>query len=169
MSMFTDELRARLSESFSLVESNIVACQNLLDQSSISPQKKAEILHDLRDIEKIMKQRSLEDVDAIEEAIIALTDVKVYCDGIRDEQQLKMLVTYTLRLLNNIKNLLSDEGLVPGDIGIFEDGRSRSGSAVRSTSGYSSFFYTDDTGNSVHLNPQEEQLYPFGLNHIFRL
>lgn len=63
---------------------------------------------------------------------------------------------------------LLDQGLVPGDIGIVEDDRPRDGPA-RLTSGHSSFFYIDDTGNSVHLGPQEDYTYPFGLNHIFRL
>lgn len=60
---------------FSFTEDMVQMCrQNLLISSNISPQMKREILQDLEDIENILGHRNFTDIDAIEEALVALNE-----------------------------------------------------------------------------------------------
>lgn len=70
--MLSEELRTRLSMAFYSVQENIAICRTSLAASSIRSSKKGEILGDLNDIGRIMERKDFLNINAIEEAIIAL-------------------------------------------------------------------------------------------------
>lgn len=73
--MFDTEVKNRLSLAFASTNDIITLCQNLVTSSSVlSTIKKTEILQDLADIKNIIKRHNYDDIDAIEEAIIALNE-----------------------------------------------------------------------------------------------
>lgn len=68
------DARPRLSMAFSFVENMIQASRNLVSGLSIPDTKKEEILQDLEDTKTIMERRNFADIEAIDEAITALTE-----------------------------------------------------------------------------------------------
>lgn len=72
--MFSVEVKNRLSLAFVSTMEIISVCRSLVAQSSIPSLKREEVLGDLEDITNIMRQGKHEDIDAIEESIIALNE-----------------------------------------------------------------------------------------------
>lgn len=65
----------RLSMAFSFTKDMVHLClQDLLTRSDISPHVKREIVQDLEDIDNILGNRNFTDIDAIEEALVALNE-----------------------------------------------------------------------------------------------
>lgn len=65
---------SRLSMAFSFVEDMMQMSSDIVSGLSILETKKEEILQDLEDTKSIMERRNFGDIEAIDEAITALTE-----------------------------------------------------------------------------------------------
>ncbi|GJJ13762.1 hypothetical protein Clacol_008018 [Clathrus columnatus] len=154
--MLSEGAKSRLSVAFASTKDTICICRNIVIESSIPPTKRNIILEDLTDVNNIMKQQKFEDVDAIEEAIVALSKVYAYARNLPGEGRFKDSLGFILQWLEYIQKTLGYEGFVPGST---EDISTSGSHTIQRTSQSDYYGYLDDSGTFIPIGYMEGHTY----------
>ncbi|GJJ13763.1 hypothetical protein Clacol_008019 [Clathrus columnatus] len=156
--MLSEGAKSRLSVAFASTKDTIRTCRNIVTESSIPPAKRNRILEDLTDVNNIMKQQKFEDVDAIEEAIVAVSEVYAYARNLPGEGRFKDSLGFILQWLEYIKQTLGYEGFVPGSTKDISTGSH----TIQRTSQSDYYGYLDDSGTFIPIGYMEGHNYQEG-------
>ncbi|GJJ13760.1 hypothetical protein Clacol_008016 [Clathrus columnatus] len=153
--MLSEGTKSRLSVAFASTNDAICLCRNIVIESSIPPTKRNKILEDLTDVKNIIEQQKFEDVDAIEEAIVALSEVYTYARNLPGEGRFKDSLGFILQWLEYIKKTLKYEGLIASSTEDISTGSH----TIQRTSQFDYYGYLDDSGTFIPNGYMEGHTY----------